>query len=312
MTIGGANMTTMIEISEVSKLYKNEEVVSKVNMDIKKGEIYGFLGPNGAGKTTIMKMILNLVKPSTGEIRINRELIQRKSYKYLKKIGNIIETPVFYNQLTAKENLELHSEYNDRMSNAKIEEVLELVGLKSVGKKSVTEFSLGMRQRLGIARAILTDPEILILDEPINGLDPIGIKEIRELLLFLKNNHGMTILISSHIVSEIECIADTIGVINQGKLLREVQLSEIRANGTSQLVLEIDNPEKAIAVLEEQFGNPEIKQVGKTLYLKNTEVDQSSVMQSLVRANLKILKIEQHQETLEEYFLNIIKGGESA
>lgn len=239
-------------------------------------------------------------------------MIQRKSYKYLKKIGNIIETPVFYNQLTAKENLELHSEYNDRMSNAKIEEVLELVGLKSVGKKSVTEFSLGMRQRLGIARAILTDPEILILDEPINGLDPIGIKEIRELLLFLKNNHGMTILISSHIVSEIECIADTIGVINQGKLLREVQLSEIRANGTSQLVLEIDNPEKAIAVLEEQFGNPEIKQVGKTLYLKNTEVDQSSVMQSLVRANLKILKIEQHQETLEEYFLNIIKGGESA
>ncbi|MBO0457894.1 ATP-binding cassette domain-containing protein [Enterococcus hulanensis] len=305
-------MTTMIEISEVSKLYKNEEVVSKVNMDIKKGEIYGFLGPNGAGKTTIMKMILNLVKPSTGEIRINRELIQRKSYKYLKKIGNIIETPVFYNQLTAKENLELHSEYNDRMSNAKIEEVLELVGLKSVGKKLVTEFSLGMRQRLGIARAILTDPEILILDEPINGLDPIGIKEIRELLLFLKNNHGMTILISSHIVSEIECIADTIGVINQGKLLREVQLSEIRANGTSQLELEIDNPEKAIDVLEEQFSNPEIKQIGKTLYLKTTEVDQSSVMQSLVRANLKILKIEQHQETLEEYFLNIIKGGESA
>ena len=305
-------MTTMIEISEVSKLYKNEEVVSKVNMDIKKGEIYGFLGPNGAGKTTIMKMILNLVKPSAGEIRINKELIQKKSYKYLKKIGNIIETPVFYNQLTAKENLELHSEYNDRLSNARIEEVLELVGLKSVGKKLVTEFSLGMRQRLGIARAILTDPEILILDEPINGLDPIGIKEIRELLLFLKNNHGMTILISSHIVSEIECIADTIGVINQGKLLREVQLSEIRANGTSQLVLEIDNPEKAIAVLEEQFGNPEIKQVGKTLYLKNTEVDQSSVMQSLVRANLKILKIEQHQETLEEYFLNIIKGGESA
>jgi len=312
MDIGGAKMTTMIEISEVSKLYKNEEVVSKVNMDIKKGEIYGFLGPNGAGKTTIMKMILNLVKPSAGEIRINKELIQKKSYKYLKKIGNIIETPVFYNQLTAKENLELHSEYNDRLSNARIEEVLELVGLKSVGKKLVTEFSLGMRQRLGIARAILTDPEILILDEPINGLDPIGIKEIRELLLFLKNNHGMTILISSHIVSEIECIADTIGVINQGKLLREVQLSEIRANGTSQLVLEIDNPEKAIAVLEEQFGNPEIKQVGKTLYLKNTEVDQSSVMQSLVRANLKILKIEQHQETLEEYFLNIIKGGESA
>ncbi|WP_137663069.1 ATP-binding cassette domain-containing protein [Enterococcus hulanensis] len=305
-------MTTMIEISEVSKLYKNEEVVSKVNMDIKKGEIYGFLGPNGAGKTTIMKMILNLVKPSAGEVRINKELIQKKSYKYLKKIGNIIETPVFYNQLTAKENLELHSEYNDRMSNTRIEEVLELVGLKSVGKKLVTEFSLGMRQRLGIARAILTDPEILILDEPINGLDPIGIKEIRELLLFLKNNHGMTILISSHIVSEIECIADTIGVINQGKLLREVQLSEIRANGTSQLVLEIDNPEKAIAVLEDQFGNPEIKQVGKTLYLKNTEVDQSSVMQSLVRANLKILKIEQHQETLEEYFLNIIKGGESA
>ncbi|EOH93023.1 ATP-binding cassette domain-containing protein [Enterococcus pallens] len=302
-------MTTIIELAQVTKLYKKEEVVSKVNMKIKQGEIYGFLGPNGAGKTTIMKMILNLVKPSEGEIRIKNELIQNNSYAYLRNIGNIIETPVFYQKLTAKENLRLHAEYVNEVTTARIEEALDIVGLKMAGDKLVTEYSLGMRQRLGIARAILTMPEILILDEPINGLDPIGIKEIRELLMMLKNDYGITILISSHIVSEIEWIADTIGVINHGRLLQEVQLSEIRESGNAQLVIEVDDQQKAIILLEKELGFKKVKQMGSVLYVTDEDADQSVVMQTLVEAGLKIFKIEQHQETLEEYFLNIINGG---
>ena len=305
-------MTTMIELNQVSKTYGKEEVVSNVTMRIKEGEIYGFLGPNGAGKTTIMKMILNLIKPSAGEIRVKNEWIQKKSYEYLKNIGNIIENPVFYTQLTAKENLVLHAEYVGQVNPARITETLAIVGLEKVGDKLVTEYSLGMRQRLGIARAILTNPAILILDEPINGLDPIGIKEIRELLLMLKNDHGMTILISSHIVSEIECIADTIGVINHGQLLQEVQLSEIRRAGGSQLVLEVEQPQKAKVILESELGLTDMKQIDQVLHVYDEGVDQSRVMQALVRADLKLSKIEQQQESLEEYFLNIIKGGKSA
>lgn len=302
-------MTDMIQINQVSKTFKATQVVSGVNMTIKEGEIYGFLGPNGAGKTTIMKMILNLIKPATGEIRVENELIQKNSYQYLKNIGNIIETPVFYQQLTAEENLSLHAEYMGKTSSAKISEVLKIVGLEQVRNKLVTEFSLGMRQRLGIARAILTEPKILILDEPINGLDPIGIKEIRELLLYLKQEKGMTILISSHIVSEIEWIADTIGVIDQGQLLKEVRMSDIRAQNTSHLMVEVDQPEKALEILQTKLGIQDMQQTHSRIQIYDQQVDQSLVTQRLVKADIRILKIEQNQESLEEYFLNMIGKG---
>ncbi|MGM1047814.1 ABC-2 type transport system ATP-binding protein [Paenibacillus uliginis N3/975] len=221
-------MDTMIQINQLSKSYKGTETVSNVTMHIEKGEIYGFLGPNGAGKTTIMKMILNLVKPTSGEILVLNQPISHTSYQYLKNIGSIIEYPVFYERLTAAENLKFHCEYAQYHGENRIQEVLGIVGLQGVGDKKIHEFSLGMKQRLGIARAIITKPEILILDEPINGLDPVGIKDIRMLLLKLKNEYGMTILVSSHIVSEMESIADTIGIINHGKLIKEVKMSEIR------------------------------------------------------------------------------------
>ncbi|WNS44166.1 ATP-binding cassette domain-containing protein [Paenibacillus sp. MMS20-IR301] len=221
-------METMIQINQLSKFYKKEEVIANVTMQIKKGEIYGFLGPNGAGKTTIMKMIMNLVKPTSGEIIVMNQRVLETSFQYLQHIGSIIENPVFYDRITAAENLKYHCEYALYEGRERIPEVLETVGLTGTGNKKVHEFSLGMKQRLGIARAILTRPEILILDEPINGLDPVGIKDIRTLLLKLKNSHGMTILISSHIISEIESIADTVGIINHGRLIKQVTMSEIR------------------------------------------------------------------------------------
>lgn len=303
-------MSKIIQINDVSKTYKKESVVSTVTMTIEKGEIYGFLGPNGAGKTTIMKMILNLVKPTAGEIRVKNELIQENSFDYLKEIGSIIETPVFYNKLTARENLKLHGEYMGGIHSARIDEVLAIVGLEKVGHKLVTEYSLGMRQRLGIARAILTNPEILILDEPINGLDPIGIKEIRELLLFLKNNYGMTILISSHIVSEIEWIADTIGVINQGQVLKEVKLSEIRESSNPYLALEVDDVEKATEILTKEPSIEKIQKIdSRTLHLHGPKINQSAINKLLIIEDISINRIEKHQNTLEEYFLSMINGG---
>ncbi|MCI1774188.1 MAG: ABC transporter ATP-binding protein [Paenibacillus lautus] len=228
-------METMIQIHQVSKTFKGSETITNVNMNVNRGEIYGFLGPNGAGKTTIMKMILNLVKPSSGEIRVFNQPVLPTSVQYLKRIGSIIEYPVFYDRLTAEANLDLHCRYVGYHSKSAIKEALEIVGLHGVGKKKIHEFSLGMKQRLGIARAIVTKPDILILDEPINGLDPIGIKDIRELLLQFKANYGTTILISSHIVSEIESVADTIGIIHQGQLLTEVKMEDIRGQHAGSL-----------------------------------------------------------------------------
>ncbi|SFI72367.1 MULTISPECIES: ABC transporter ATP-binding protein [unclassified Bacillus (in: firmicutes)] len=303
-------METIIKINKLSKLFEGNETVSNVNMKINRGEIYGFLGPNGAGKTTIMKMILNLVKPSSGEIIVLNQPVLPTSYQYLKNIGSIIEYPVFYDRLTAKENLDFHCEYVGYHDKRAVDEALEIVGLKDVGNKKIHEFSLGMKQRLGIARAIVTKPEILILDEPINGLDPIGIKDIRELLLLLKEKYGITILISSHIVSEIESIADTIGIINQGKLLKEVKMEEIRKENIEYLEIEVDNLKKTTQILEDTLGIKKYEIVDQnTIRIFEQAISQYQINKELILNDVIVKRIERKQHNLEEYFLNLINGG---
>ncbi|SFC58505.1 ABC-2 type transport system ATP-binding protein [Bacillus sp. 491mf] len=303
-------METIIKINKLSKSFKGTETVSNVNMKINRGEIYGFLGPNGAGKTTIMKMILNLVKPSSGEIIVLNQPVLPTSYQYLEKIGSIIEYPVFYDRLTAKGNLEFHCEYIGYHDERAVGEALEIVGLKEVANKKIHEFSLGMKQRLGIARAIVTKPEILILDEPINGLDPIGIKDIRELLLHLKKEYGITILISSHIVSEIESIADTIGIINQGKLLKEVKMEEIRKENIEYLEIEVDNFKKTTQVLEDKLGIKKYEIVNQnTIRIFEQAISQYQINKELILNDVIVKRIERKQHNLEEYFLNLINGG---
>lgn len=303
-------MKTVIQINQLSKTFKGTETVSNVNMNMKKGEIYGFLGPNGAGKTTIMKMILNLVKPSSGEIKVFNQPVLTTSYRYLKKIGSIIEYPVFYERLTAKENLELHCQYIGYHNKKAVKEALEIVGLHNVGNKKIHEFSLGMKQRLGIARAIVAKPEILILDEPINGLDPIGIKDIRELLLLLKVKYGMTILISSHIVSEIESIADTIGIINHGKLLKEVKMEEIRKENVEYLEIKVDKLKKTTRVLEAQLGIKKYEIVDHDMIrIFEQDISQSQINKELIINDVIVKEIEKKQHNLEAYFLNLINGG---
>lgn len=209
----------VIETKGLTKQYGMQKSVAELNLHVRKGRIYGLLGRNGAGKTTTMKMLLGLTKPTSGEIKIwGKELIDNKK-KILPRIGSLIEAPGFYPNLTATENLRIFAILRGIPNKNSIQRALDLVGLPYNDKKLFSQYSLGMKQRLAIALAIMHDPELLILDEPINGLDPIGIAEIRKFIRELCNRHGKTILISSHILSEISLLADDIGIINEGILL---------------------------------------------------------------------------------------------
>lgn len=222
------NGKLIIETNNLSKVFDQLEVVKDCSMHIKQGTIYGFLGMNGAGKTTIFKMLSGLLSPTSGTAKVLGIDITLHKGKVLRNIGSIIEVPIFYEHLSAAENLRVHLEYMNK-KNIDIDKVLEMVGLPSNNTKPVSTFSLGMRQRLGIARTIIHQPKILILDEPLNGLDPMGIREMRELFLNLVKNKGMTILISSHILTDIEHIADNIGIIANGRIIDEVSMANIKS-----------------------------------------------------------------------------------
>ena len=220
-------MENIVEIKELFKTIDKEEILSDINLQIAEGEIYGLLGPNGAGKTTLMKCMLSLLTITSGSIEIFGKNLQEHREEILSQVGSIIETPIFYENCTAKEILEIHAQYMGKnITELDIINTLRMVGLKNTTKK-VKDFSLGMRQRLGLARAFLMKPRLLILDEPINGLDPVGIQEIRNLLQLLSKEHGITILISSHILSEISQIADKIGVIKNGSMIEQVYMEEL-------------------------------------------------------------------------------------
>ena len=217
----------IIKTENMKKSFDGAEIIKAVNMNVRKGSIYGFLGPNGAGKTTIFKLLTGLLTPTEGKVEVIGVDVVKHRDEILKQIGSLIEVPTFYEHLSAEDNLEIHLAYMG-VSGIDITKALNMVGLGNTGKKPVLKFSLGMRQRLGIARALIHRPQILILDEPINGLDPMGIREMRELFLSLVQNQGMTILLSSHILSEIQHTADTVGVIVNGIMIQEAGLAQIK------------------------------------------------------------------------------------
>lgn len=217
-------------------------------MKIEKGKIYALLGRNGAGKTTTMCMLLNLIKPTSGQIHIFNKNTQNHQKEIYKKIGSIIETPGFYENLTAKENLKIFTKIRGDYNEKQIQKVLEIVNLKEENKK-YKQYSLGMKQRLGIAAAIIHKPELLILDEPINGLDPVSIREIRKLLQKLVKEYNLTILISSHILNEIEHLADVIGVMDHGKLIQEITREDLHEKTNKKLLIEVDNKDLAKKIL---------------------------------------------------------------
>ena len=299
-------MTYILRTHDLTKNIDGKEIVSNVNIHVEKGEIYGFLGPNGAGKTTIMRMITNLWKPTSGEIEIFGERLTPKSYNTLKRMSSIIEFPIFYNNLSGKENLELHCEYMGFYSPDSVEKSLTLLELPIDDKKAVSNYSLGMKQRLGLVRAMLTKPEILVLDEPMNGLDPAGMKQIRDLIKMFCKEYGITILISSHLLSEIENIADTIGIIHHGKMINEISMDDITLMNMAYIELEVGDVRKASIVLDDTLHIDNFKIFdGNKIRVYDQNVSSGNISRTLSKNDVELITIGKKSDTLEDYFLKI-------
>lgn len=302
-------MTYVVQTNKLTKTIGEKNLVTNVSMHVKKGEIYGFLGPNGAGKTTVMKLLTNLWKPTEGSIELFGEQLTSTSYDVLKRMGCMIEFPTFYEHLSGRENLALHCEYMGYYNTGSIENAMELLGLNNTGKKSVREYSLGMKQRLGLARAVLCKPELLILDEPTNGLDPAGIKQIRDLLRMLCTEYDITIIVSSHILSEIESIADTIGVINRGVLVQEIAMQEITERSLAYIELNVVDTRKASYVLSDKIGIDNFKIVeDRIIRIYDGNISVQELSKALALHDVEMTAIGTKSESLEEYFLKLTGG----
>lgn len=299
-------MSYILQTSRLTKTIGGKELVKNVDIHIRKGEIYGFLGPNGAGKTTVMKMITNLWKPTGGEIEIFGKKLTPQSYEVLRRMGSIIEFPTFYKHMSGYDNLNLHREYMGYYQHGSIEKALDMLDLTDAAGQPVKNYSLGMKERLGIARAILCKPELLILDEPTNGLDPAGMKQIRGLLRTLCAEYGTTIMVSSHILSEIESIADTVGVIHQGRMRKEISMKEIAQMSLSYIELSVRQQEKASYVLADKLGLTNFKVVDDgQIRIYDTAVSTQEITKALALADVQVLAVGQKAETLEDYFLKL-------
>lgn len=299
-------MPYILQTNNLTKTIGGKDLVNRVSLHIKKGEIYGFLGPNGAGKTTVMKMITNLWKPTNGSIEIFGEILTPQSYEVLKRMGSIIEFPTFYNHMTGYENLRLHCEYMGYYKHGSIENALDMLDLTDAAQKPVKNYSLGMKERLGIARAILCKPELLILDEPTNGLDPAGMKQIRDLLKTLCEEYGITIMVSSHILSEIESIADTIGVINHGMMINEIGMKEIEKMSLAYIELTAANPKKAAYVLSEKLGLSNFKIIeNNKIRIYDQHISTQELSKAMALNDVEVTALGKQSETLEDYFLKM-------
>ena len=299
----------IIETKGLTKYYGNTAAVRDVDLHVRKGEIYALLGRNGAGKTTIMKMLLGLSSISKGSIHMFGKPLDGNKKEFLGRIGVMIETPGFYPNLTAAENLEILADLRGYVKRNAIEESLEKVGLPYQDKKLFSEFSLGMKQRLGIAAAIIHDPEVLILDEPINGLDPIGVMETRNFIRALSQDYGKTILLSSHILSEIELLADSIGIIDKGILLEESSYEELKRRNMHYILLSVEPAETVIHMLEEELHVKDYRVTGKgDIQIFDTGIQTRDIVRLLAGRNIYVDAINKCSDSLEDYFKRITGG----
>lgn len=300
-------MDYVLTTENITKVFGNHKAVNRINMHIEKGAIYGFIGKNGAGKTTFMRMVAGLAKPTEGTLTLfgSHELEKQR-----KRIGTLIENAGIYPNLTAKENLEIiRKNYGITEKNA-VAEMLVFVGLDGVGKKKVKDFSMGMKQRLGLAIAVFRNPDFLILDEPINGLDPEGIKEIRELLIKMNKEKGITILISSHILGELSKIATHYGIIRDGELIEEFEADELQERCRRCQKLMVDNDELAVSILEEKLNihNYDVPQTGVIRVFESFE-KQEQMNRELILGGVNIRESFLTGQDLEGYFMELLGGG---
>ena len=299
----------IIETINLTKQYGEQKSVNNLNLQVRQGRIYGLLGRNGAGKTTTMKLLLNLTNPTSGEIRIFGKNIKKDAKKILPRIGSMIEAPGFYPNLTGTENLKIFSLLRGTPTRDAIQNSLETVGLPYGDKKLFSQYSLGMKQRLAIALAIMHNPELLILDEPVNGLDPIGIAEMRSFIRELSSIKKKTILISSHILSEISLLADDIGIIHHGVLLEQESLVNLEEKNEKYLHFIISDPFQAARILEKNFKIKNfIVEQGNSLRIYEDHLPAALINRTFVENGLEVSEARTCENSLEDYFRRITGG----
>ena len=299
-----------IETRDLTHRFGSSEVLRQVGMRVSTGTIYGFLGPNGAGKTTTLRLILGLLRPQAGRIELFGRSLKRHRLDILRQVGSSIESPSLYGHLTARENLEVWRRVF-RCESARIGDVLALVGLARTGRKRADQFSLGMKQRLSIAVALLHQPSLLILDEPTNGLDPHGILEVRDLLLRLNRERGMTILVSSHILSEIEKLVTDVGIIHRGQLMFQGALSTLVARSEQSSFVAIDTTDNARALTVIIAAGYEARLESSKLLVRPMPVPEIGALVSrLVHSGLAVHEVATVRKDLENIFLELIGAAE--
>lgn len=301
-------MISIVKLENVTKKFGEQVAVDNVSLHIRKDDIYGLIGKNGAGKTTVLKMITSLIEPTSGILSLLGTEEGRMSYQEaLSRTASVIETPVAYQNMTAKENLEYYRIARGIPDKHAVEDALRLVHLENTGKKKFKNFSLGMKQRLGIAIAILNNPDFIILDEPINGLDPIAIIEFRELLKNLNEQYGITILISSHILTELYHVATRFGIINEGRLIKEFTKKDFDEQATEYLVLKTKNVTEATRILDEQIHCDYKVLSTEEIHIFDYQGDVADLNYELTQQGVRIQSLNEVSIDLENYFTQLIK-----
>jgi ABC-2 type transport system ATP-binding protein len=294
----------VIETSNLTRRYGKKISVNNLNLHVSKGSIFGFLGPNGAGKTTTIRMLLGLIRPTSGQIRIFNQTLPKHRMQILRRTGSLVESPSYYGHLSGYENLDVIARLL-KVPSKRIDEVLGIVRLTSAAKQSVKGYSLGMKQRLGIAAALLGNPDLLILDEPTNGLDPAGIHEIRALIKDLPAQYGITVVVSSHLLGEIDQMATHVGIIERGHLLFQDAIEKLREQNSPKLLLQVDKPLEAKRLL--QRAGLQVSMDGDILQMPNQGLAATEdVNRRLIQAGISVYRITEQSRSLEDIFLDFV------
>ena len=303
-----------LKITNLNKTLGKRQILHNIDFEAYKGEVFGFLGPNGAGKTTTIKVILGLLTLDDGEIEVNSFNIRKNFEKAMSNMGGIVENPDMYKHLTAMQNLKQYARMRDGVSDERIKEVVELVGLSKRMNEKLGRYSLGMKQRLGVAQAILHKPKVLILDEPTNGLDPAGIKDLRDILKRLAHEDGICVIVSSHLMAEMELMCDRVGIINNGRMLGVYTIDEMISasnQGTEEYIFEVDDVEKATRLMQDlTFTVADDKRIDVTFNEETVKEDVSQLISKLITSGVKVYEAS-HKENkkLEDVFIEMTNSG---
>lgn len=298
---------TVLELKNVSKSFGKRKIIDNLNLEVEEGEIYGFLGPNGSGKTTTIKMILRLINSDSGEIKVNGYDTKKQFEKAMECIGAIVENPDLYKYMSGIDNLKLHARIRN-IDEKRIKEVLKLVELNGREKDKVGKYSLGMKQRLGLALTLLHRPKVLILDEPTNGLDPAGIKKLRDILKEISHKEGVAVFVSSHILSEMQLMCDRVAVLDNGKIVKVEKISETNEEKEETVEINVKNTEKAVKILKEEF-NLDVKLENNKINITLQTEKLPEVIKKLAVADTEIKSVIPKEHTLEDIFFDATERG---